>query len=117
MMQQPQLDLSASFLPTVLLQQYPALADIDWNTIPQGPPPDEDYGGRSSFEASSGNEYYDDLSGDEMGSGGYSDSQMSGINSMNMQQAMGMQAQGGAQHQGFYGGQSTGDYLSDFEGR
>lgn len=116
-MGQPQMDMTGNFLPAVLLQQYPALAGIDWSTVPQGPPPDEDYSGRSSFDHSSGGEYYDDLSENEMGMD--PDSQMSGMShhmgmQQNMDPGMGMQAQAGAQ--GYYG-QSTGDYLSDFEGR
>lgn len=119
LMQQPQqFDMSGTFLPAALLQQYPALAGIDWSAMPQGPPPEEDYSGRSSFDASSGGEFYDDMSENEMGS--YPDpSQLSGMN-MGMQPGMGMQAHGGA-GQNFggpvYGGAQTGDYLSDFEGR
>ena len=118
MMHAPQMqDMMGNFLPAAILQQYPTLANIDWNSIPQGPPPDEDYSGRSSFDASSGGEYYDgDMSENEMGS--YQDPQMGGMNNMGMQQNMGMQAQGGAQ--GYGGGvhaNQAGDYLSDFEGR
>lgn len=50
-------------LPAALLQQYPALAGIQWDALPPGPPPDEmegDISGRSSFDASSGGEYYED---------------------------------------------------------
>lgn len=111
-MAQPQMDMMGNFLPAALLQQYPALAGIDWNSVPQGPPPDEDvYSGRSSYDASSGGEYYDDMSENEMGT--YQDPQMGGMNNMGMQPGMAMQAQGGAA-QG-YGYQQ--DYLSDFEGR
>lgn len=53
-MRQPQLDMIGSGLPAVLLQQYPALAGIDWSTVPLGPPPDVDYSGRSLFDYSSG---------------------------------------------------------------
>ncbi|KAF2771356.1 hypothetical protein EJ03DRAFT_342386 [Teratosphaeria nubilosa] len=61
-LQQPQMDMMGSFLPAALLQQYPALAGIDWSSIPQGPPPEEaDFSGRSSFDASSGGEVYDDM--------------------------------------------------------
>lgn len=55
--------------PAALLQQYPALGEIDWNAIAQGPPPDEDWefqGGldrRSSFEASSGGEEWGQMFG------------------------------------------------------
>jgi hypothetical protein len=35
------LDLDC-FLPATILQQYPALAGIDWNALPRGPPPDEE---------------------------------------------------------------------------
>ena len=118
MMGQPQqVDMMGGFLPAALLQQYPALAGIDWNTIPQGPPPEEDYSGRSSFEASSGGEYYDDMSENEMGN--YQDPQMGGMNNMgmpqNMSQGMGMQVQSGAPGYGY--GNQVGDYVSDFEGR
>ena len=50
-------------LPAALLAQYPALSNIDWSAIPQGEDPGElsDVGmGRSSFDGSSGGEYYDD---------------------------------------------------------
>ena len=119
MMPQPgSIDMMGNFLPAALLAQYPALAGIDWSTVPQGPPPDEgDYSGRSSFEASSGGEYYgEDISENEMG-GPYQDAtQMNTMNNMSMNQGMGMpQAQAGAGYS-MYGGQ-TGDYLSDFEGR
>ena len=108
LMNQPHVDMMGGFLPAALLQQYPALAGLDWSSIPQGPPPEEEYSGRSSFDASSGGEYdYGDLSENDMGS--YPDPQMSGMG--------GMQAQSGAVQNfgGGYGGQ--GDYLSDFEGR
>ncbi|KAF2480218.1 hypothetical protein BDY17DRAFT_327192 [Neohortaea acidophila] len=116
-----QMEMNATFLPAVLLQQYPALATIDWNTLPQGPPPEEEaYNSRSSFEASSGGEYYDDMSGDD-GAGGFSDEQMGGMGGFGDGQQGGLaghqQQQQQQQQQGFYGGQSTGDYLGDFEGR
>ena len=109
MMAQPQMDMMSNFLPAALIQQYPALAGIDWNSVPQGPPPEEDYSGRSSFEASSGGEYYDDMSENEMGT--YQDPVVQ--QQMGMQQQM--QAQAGAQQGYAYQGQQ--DYLSDFEGR
>jgi len=122
MLQQPQMDMMNNFLPAALLQQYPALANIDWSTVPQGAPMDEEYGGRSSFDASSGGEYYDDMSENEMGT--YPDPSMAGMNNMSAMNSMGMnqqqmgvgQVQPGAQGFGGYGNQ-TGDYLSDFEGR
>ncbi|KAB8606208.1 hypothetical protein FH972_025839 [Carpinus fangiana] len=59
-------------LPAALLQQYPALADIQWNAIP-GPGQEDDYGGdasgRSSFDASSGGEF--DYSFEDEGESGY----------------------------------------------
>ena len=109
-----QQDMMGNFLPAALLQQYPALAGIDWNSVPQGPPPDEEgYSGRSSFDASSGGEYYDDISENEMaydqGMGGM---QMQGVPQQQQQQHM-MQAQQGAQQgMGYSGG-----YMNDFEGR
>jgi hypothetical protein len=115
MLQQPQMELMGNMLPVALLQQYPALAALDWNTIPQGPPPDEDvYGGRSSFDASSGGEYDFDVSEGEMNTSGYNDQSMSGMG--NNQQVGGMQNQNQNQ-QGFFQGNGAGGYLSDFEGR
>lgn len=123
MLSMPQTDLMGNFLPAALLQQYPALAGIDWNAVPAGNPPEDDYGGRSSFEVegSSGGEYYDDMSENEMGT--YpTDPAMAGMSNMN---SMGMnpqhmgnmgQAQAGAQNYGVYGNQAA-DYMSDFEGR
>ena len=114
-----QVDMMGNFFPAALLQQYPALAGIDWNSLPQGPPPEEDYSGRSSFDASSGGEYYEDLSEGEMG---YADPMpgqpMGGMGGMQMGVGMGMQGQAVPGAQG-YGHQQyqAGDYLSDFEGR
>ncbi|KAF1940173.1 hypothetical protein EJ02DRAFT_380236 [Clathrospora elynae] len=49
------------FLPAALLAQYPALAAIQWDQLPAGPPDDDgDISGRSSFDASSGGEYFED---------------------------------------------------------
>jgi uncharacterized Zn-finger protein len=70
-MAQPHADMINNFLHAALLQQYPALARLDWNSLLQGPPPDEEaYSGQSSFDAgaSSGSELYEDLSENEMGS-------------------------------------------------
>ena len=52
-------------LPAALLQQYPALQNIDWSqisTVGDDPGDLSDVGGmgRSSFDASSGGEYYDE---------------------------------------------------------
>ncbi|KAK4549720.1 hypothetical protein LTR36_005021 [Oleoguttula mirabilis] len=125
MLSMPQTDMMGNFLPAALLQQYPALAGIDWSAVPSGPPPEEGYGGRSSFdvEGSSGGEYYDDMSENEMGT--YPDPSMSGMNNNNMSSMNGMgmnqmsdmgQAHAGAQGFGVYGNQA-GDYTVDFEGR
>jgi hypothetical protein len=55
-------------LPAAILQQYPALAGLDWNSLPQGPPPDEEaYSGRISFDTFSGGELHEDLSENELG--------------------------------------------------
>ncbi|KAL1584508.1 hypothetical protein WHR41_07046 [Cladosporium halotolerans] len=111
MMAQPHIDMNLNnFLPAALLQQYPALAGLDWGAIPQGPPPDEEvYSGRSSFDASSGGELHEDLSENEMGA--YpADQNMGG---MGGHQNFGMQQQS---TQGF-GGNQAGDYLNGFEGR
>lgn len=65
------MDPSAAYtLPAALLAQYPALAGIQWDTLPPGPPPEEmegDLSGRSSFDASSGGEMFDDEDGAEGG--------------------------------------------------
>lgn len=121
-MAQPQMDLLGSFLPAALLQQYPALAGLDWNSIPQGAPPDEEvysgHSGRDSFEASSGYDGTSDLSENEM-IAYRQDQNMTGMNHMNMsmnQQMGGMQAQQQLQFTG-YTGHGTGDYLREFEGR
>ena len=123
MMGAPQMDMGNSFLPAVLLQQYPALANIDWNAIPATGGTggiEEEYSGRSSFDASSGGELYEDLSENEMGN---FNAGMNNINSMNpmgvSHQPMGAaQSQGGAQgFGGPYAGNQTSDYLRDFEGR
>lgn len=52
------------FLPAALLAQYPALAGIQWDQLPPGPPDEVegDFSGRSSFDASSGGEYLDEES-------------------------------------------------------
>ncbi|KAL9124927.1 MAG: hypothetical protein Q9217_005797 [Psora testacea] len=55
--------------PAALLQQFPALQGLQWDQI-QGAPEDDDLSGRSSFDASSGAEFYDD---DDGGSGYVSD--------------------------------------------
>jgi hypothetical protein len=49
------------FLPAALLAQYPALAGIQWDQLPAGPPDDDgELSGRSSFDASSGGEYFEE---------------------------------------------------------
>lgn len=49
-------------LPAALLAQYPALAGIQWDQLPAGQPEEVegDISGRSSFDASSGGELFDD---------------------------------------------------------
>ena len=60
---------SSYMLPQALLAQYPALANIPWDSLGSGGPGDEgDLSGRSSFDASSGGEYYEDDNGE---GGGY----------------------------------------------
>ncbi|KAG6030716.1 hypothetical protein E4U41_007778 [Claviceps citrina] len=49
-------------LPAALLQQYPALAQVNWSASDAGPGMDDDFSGRSSFDAS---DY------DEIDDGGY----------------------------------------------
>ncbi|CAI6338208.1 unnamed protein product [Periconia digitata] len=50
------------YLPAALLAQFPALAGIQWDQLPPGAPDDVegDISGRSSFDASSGGELFDD---------------------------------------------------------
>ncbi|KAK1054698.1 DNA-binding transcription factor [Friedmanniomyces endolithicus] len=134
--QQPRMDMDllGNFLPAALLQQYPALAGIDWNAMPQGPPPDEEvYSGRSSFDASSGGEYGDEMSGDEVGyypdsgemggdggggGGGGGGGMGNSMGAMNGMVGMGGQhGQAGGQGYGGVYGNQAGDYLGDFEGR
>ncbi|KAF1834982.1 hypothetical protein BDW02DRAFT_497072 [Decorospora gaudefroyi] len=56
------------FLPAALLAQYPALAGIQWDQPPAGPPDEDgDISGRSSFDASSGGEYYEEESDYQQG--------------------------------------------------
>ncbi|KAL2355564.1 hypothetical protein BJ546DRAFT_1059790 [Cryomyces antarcticus] len=80
-----------SVLPAALLAQYPDLANIQWNNTGnlQSDEMDEDMSGRSSFDASSGGEWLDDVSENE--------------------------AYGNAQYGG--NGGWNGEYLSDIEGR
>ncbi|KAI7712567.1 hypothetical protein KC322_g3748, partial [Hortaea werneckii] len=138
----PQIDMTNTFLPAVLLQQYPALANIDWNAIPSSSQGnngngnagiEEEYSGRSSFDAaSSGGEFFDDPSDNEMAQYHHANANGgAGLNSINSLNPMGLNhhhqsmssgggGRGGGTHQGFggpYGGTQSGDYLSDFEGR
>ncbi|KAF2635905.1 hypothetical protein P280DRAFT_410782 [Massarina eburnea CBS 473.64] len=50
------------YLPASLLAQFPALAGIQWDQLPPGGPEEVegDISGRSSFDASSGGELFDD---------------------------------------------------------
>lgn len=99
MLADPRFDMQHPFLPASLLQQYPALAGIDWAAIPQGnPAPEEEYSGRSSFDASSGGEMYDELSENEMGSYHGDDSDMGGMG-MGMGMDPGFPQQHQQQHQ------------------
>lgn len=52
MMAKPHVDMMDNFLPAMLLQQYPALVSLDWDSIPQGPPTDETFTGHNSTDAS-----------------------------------------------------------------
>lgn len=96
MTQQPQLDTGV--LPAALLQMYPEFANLDWGSTGNGAGMDDDgYNGRSSFDASSGNEW-----------DGISDNEMNGFE------------HGGPQQTNFglpAGAWNGGEYLSDFEGR
>ncbi|KAF2759600.1 hypothetical protein EJ05DRAFT_303264 [Pseudovirgaria hyperparasitica] len=49
-------------LPAALLAQYPALAGLQWDSLPPGPPDEYegDISARSSFDASSGGDFYED---------------------------------------------------------
>jgi len=93
--QMPQLD---PVLPAALLQMYPEFANFNWGPIDstndQGM--DDDFNGRSSFDASSGGDWL-------------SDNDMSDY-----------QVQSGASQtntSGAVAGWNSGEYLSDFEGR
>lgn len=84
MPQQMTIDSTGFTLPAALLAQYPALQAIQWDTLPQGEDPGDLIGGggnnghghrpsysgshRSSFDASSGGEFYAD---DDDPNGGY----------------------------------------------
>ena len=59
-------------LPAALLAQYPALQGLQWDQL-SGGPDEGDISGRSSFDASSGGDYYEE---DEEGSGYMSDNPM-----------------------------------------
>jgi hypothetical protein len=50
------------FLPAALLAQYPALATMDWNQLPGADDIEGEISGRSSFDASSGGELFDEES-------------------------------------------------------
>lgn len=98
---EPQMD----FFPAAILQQYPALAGFDWNQ--QANIPEEEYQGRSSFDASSGGEMYDEVSENEMG-----------IGSMNVNGGYRLQQPQQQQHQmNSYSGHQMGDFTNGFEGR
>lgn len=67
----PGMGATAHGLPAALLAQYPALAGIQWDALPPGPPPDDmegDLSGRSSFDASSGGEMFEE-DGSDFGGG------------------------------------------------
>ena len=51
---------SGFVLPAALLAQYPALSQLQWDTMPLTGEEPHDISGRSSFDASSGGEFYDD---------------------------------------------------------
>jgi hypothetical protein len=76
-------------LPAALLQQYPALQNIDWSQIPsvaddQGDLSDVGGMGQPSFDGSSGGEYYDEDISDGYVSG-------TGMDFANPQQIQGQQ--------------------------
>jgi hypothetical protein len=66
-MEQPGMQANQQYgLPAALLAQYPALAGIQWDQLPAGGP-DElegEISGRSSFDASSGGEYFEEEDGE-----------------------------------------------------
>ncbi|KAI9751691.1 MAG: RAM signaling network component [Chaenotheca gracillima] len=88
-------------LPAALLAQYPALATLPWDAMGGNGADEGEISGRSSFEASSGGEYYDD---DGEGSG-----YVSGPGT-------GFASQGG-QGPGMSAGWGGNDWASDYEGR
>jgi len=61
---QPDMSQAPQFLPAALLAQYPALAGLQWDQLAPGNPEEieGDLSGRSSFDASSGGEFYEDES-------------------------------------------------------
>ena len=57
----PQPPLNGNHLPAALLLQYPALQGLQWDQLGQPGPGDEgEMSGRSSFDAGSGGEYFDE---------------------------------------------------------
>ncbi|KAK4959576.1 DNA-binding transcription factor, partial [Elasticomyces elasticus] len=123
MMQQQQQQQLDMFLPAALLQQFPALAGLDWAQMGQGPVDDVDevYSGRSSFDAAagSGGEWMDEYSENEMG-----DFEQGGHDDMGMGMGMGMgslgmsgNGNGGGGGAAAAGGYNGNEYLSDFDGR
>ena len=101
MPQQPQMVMDMNnpgfALPAALLAQYPALQGLQWDQLQSGPADDGELSGRSSFDASSGGEYYDD----EDGGGGYVSGPGTGY--------------GGSWAGGVAGGGN--EWASDYEGR
>ena len=81
-------------LPAALLLQYPALQGLQWDQMPQGGPDEEpELSSRSSFDASSGGDFYEE---DEGGSGYMSDNPMgSGFSSGGWQHDQGWKSDRG----------------------
>ncbi|KAJ8608225.1 hypothetical protein MRB53_039756 [Persea americana] len=109
--QQP--TIPTAFFPQAILQQYPALANMDWSNKQQQQ--DDDYGARSSFDASSGGEmgYGDDLSENELGTGFHQNAQS--VGALNMNFALGMQQPQQQMHG--YGNHQMSDFTNGMEGR
>ncbi|KAI9716018.1 MAG: hypothetical protein M1812_005652 [Candelaria pacifica] len=62
------MDANGNFaFPAALLAQHPALANLSWDAMGGGNTEEAEISGRSSFDASSGGEYYDDDDGSGSG--------------------------------------------------
>lgn len=70
---------SGYMLPQALLAQYPALANLPWDTLGSGAGDEGELSGRSSFDASSGGDFDDDGEGSGYVSGPGTDYAMGSV--------------------------------------